>query len=189
MSAPTFVRGAGVGLVLSLVGAALFAMITTVVSPGLAMRGLVALLAFAYVLWLLRSSKERAGRIAVMVFWLIAAAASLVLSPPFLLYVLIHAGLIWLVRSLYFYSGIVPAALDLGLSLLAVSAAVWATTWSGSVFLAIWCFFLVQALFVAIPSDVTSSERAPAAHPPQHDGFQRAHRAADAALKRLATHR
>ena len=189
MSGPTFLKGTGIGLGLSLAGAALFAMFATIVGPGVAMRGLVALLAFAYVLWLLGSSKERAGRLVVVVLWLCAAAANLVMTPPFLLYVLIHAGLIWLIRSLYFYSGIVPAAMDMGLSLLAVSAAVWAATWSGSVFLAIWCFFLVQALFVAIPTDLTSHERASVAHPPHNDGFQRAHRAAEAALKRLATSR
>jgi hypothetical protein len=100
---------------------------------------------------------------------------------------MIHVGAIWLVRSLYFYSGIMPALMDLGLTSLSVSAAVWAITRSGSVFLATWCFFLVQSLFVAIPPAVQRKAKPELNTPVDNDGFERAKRQADAALRQLFT--
>jgi hypothetical protein len=101
------------------------------------------------------------------------------------LYVLIHVGAIWLVRSLYFYSGVVPALMDLSISTFSVSATAWAISRSGSVFLATWCFFLVQALFVAIPPAI---KRRQARQPvTDNDNFARAKRDADKALHQLFT--
>ena len=72
--------------------------------------------------------------------------------------------------------------MDLGLSALSISAAVWAITHSGSVFLATWCFFLVQALFVTIPPAL-KRRAARRQAPPQH--FEHARRRADEALRQL----
>ena len=101
---------------------------------------------------------------------------------------MLHIGLIWLVRSLYFYASVVSALTDLGLSGLALAAAVWAVTHTGSLFLAIWCFFLVQALFVAIPHAL-SGKAAPGIQPAadRDDRFERAHRAAEAAVRKLSS--
>ena len=41
-------------------------------------------------------------------------------------YVLVHVGLVWLVRSLYYYSGLLPALADLASRLLGAAFAVWA---------------------------------------------------------------
>ena len=76
--------------------------------------------------------------------------------------------------------------MDLGISTLSVSATVWAITRSGSVFLATWCFFLVQALFVAIPPTV-QRKRAQAKQRTDDDNFDNARRRADAALRQLFT--
>jgi len=64
---------------------------------------------------------------------------------PLVAYVLVHVGLAWLVRSLYYYSGVLPALADLGVSVLGTVFAVWAANRSGSAWLAFWSFFLVQA--------------------------------------------
>jgi hypothetical protein len=106
-------------------------------------------------------------------------------APPLSLYLLIHVGAIWLVRSLYFYSGVVPALMDLGLSGLSVSATVWALTRSGSIFIATWCFFLVQALFVAIPPAVKSKRTASLSDSVGNTKFEQAKRRADAAVRQL----
>jgi hypothetical protein len=98
-------------------------------------------------------------------------------------YLLIHAGGIWLVRSLYFYSGLFPAMLDLALSVLGIAAFVWAISRTGSVFLATWTFFLVQAVFTAIPRTV---RRSASAAMPDNAAFDRARKQADAALAELA---
>jgi hypothetical protein len=80
-----------------------------------------------------------------------------------------------------------PALMDLGLSALSISAAVWAITRSGSVFLATWCFFLVQALFVAIPPAVQRKAKHEQNTAADSEVFDRARRDADAALRRLFT--
>jgi len=89
------------------------------------------------------------------------------------------------VRSLYFYSGVLPALMDLGVSTLSISATVWAISRSGSVFLATWCFFLVQALFVAIPPAIKSAQKAQRNTAADNENFERAKRNADQALRQL----
>jgi hypothetical protein len=97
----------------------------------------------------------------------------------------VHVGAVWLVRSLYFYSSIVPAIMDLGLNILGVSTAYWAIIHSGSTFLAIWCFFLVQALFVSIPSTLARLPNTVRGHSTDSGKFERAHRRAEAAIRQL----
>ena len=142
----------------------------------------VALLAFVYVLWLLRHARERAGRVAVVALWLVAALAAFVLAPPFLLYVLIHAGLIWLIRSLYYYSGVVPTLLDLALSGFGVAFALGTVHRTGSVVLGLWAFFLVQAVFVAIPATLRKRRDT---NVRSDSDFDRHRRQAEAALQQL----
>jgi hypothetical protein len=72
---------------------------------------------------------------------------------------------------------------------LSVSAAVWAISRTGSVFLATWCFFLVQALFVTIPPTVQRKTAMEQDHPSLSGNFERAQRQADAALHQLISKR
>jgi len=130
-------------------------------------------------------SKERVGRVTTLSLWSALAAVTWWLAPPLPLYLLIHVGAMWLVRSLYFYSGVLPALMDLGLSALSITAAVWAITQSGSVFLATWCFFLVQALFVAIPPAVKRKATPARNTVIENEPFERARRLADQALTQL----
>mgnify|MGYP007068803260 CR=1 FL=1 len=77
--------------------------------------------------------------------------------------------------------GLLPALLDMALVAFGVIALSAVLSRTGSVLLGCWCFFLVQALFVAIPR----TPGADSASVPPDDGFQRAHMAAQAALSRL----
>jgi len=74
---------------------------------------------------------------------------------------------------------------DLGLSVLAVSAAVGTALHSHSPMLSMWTFFLIQSLFVAIPESLAPSS---SVIPDDTTPFRRAQQAADAALRRLVTH-
>lgn len=180
---PSFLQGVLVALLLSFFGGAVFVTLKVLLAPGLLLRTVIALLALAYVLYLLSRSRERTGRIVCIVLWTLIATITWVLHPPLLLYVLVHAGLIWLIRSLYFHASVLAALADLGLSALSLAAAIWATSQSHSLMLALWCFFLVQALFVAIPASLRSSTATQETS--GDEGFQRAHRCAEAALRRL----
>jgi hypothetical protein len=187
MTRPTFFEGVGVGLAASLSGAALFSALTSWFAPGLAMRLLIAALGIAYILYLLRRSRERVGRVVVIAVWLVAAGIIGFLQPPLILYVALHIGLIWLIRSLYFYHSALASLADLGLTGLALAAAVWALTTTASLLLGLWCFFLVQALFVSIPGNLPRKPLAVPSAAVGEDRFQHAHRVAQAALRKLAS--
>ena len=185
MKRPTFFHGVIVAAVLALFASAVIATLTPFVGLGSVIRLVIPALGLAYLLYLLRASRERVGRVTTLTLWSALAAVTWWISPPLVFYVLIHVGAVWLVRSLYFYSGVLPALLDLGLNALSVCAAIWALRRSESAFLATWCFFLVQALYVAIPSRIGKKPRPEVARVINNEGFERARRQADAALKQL----
>jgi len=182
----TFLNGVVVAAILAFVASAVVATLTPYIGTGSVVRLVIPGLAIAYLVYLMRSTKERTGRITTLTLWSVLAIVTWWIAPPLPFYVLIHVGAIWLVRSLYFYSGIFPSLMDLGLSALSVSAFVWAVSRTGSVFLATWSFFLVQALFVAIPPRMQG--KAGAATVVDNDAFDRARRQADAALRILINH-
>ena len=183
---PSFGASLGVGLVLSLCGAAALSVLGPILFAGYALRAVIAIVAFAYVLYLIGKSGERVGRVTTVVCWLAVALGASVAGLPLGAYVLVHVGLIWLVRSLYYYSGVLSALADFGLGLLGVVFAVWAAQRTGSAWLAFWCFFLAQSFHVLIPQSLSSRQsQAPGAD----DAFNRAHRAAEDAIRRLSTAR
>jgi hypothetical protein len=189
MSAQTrhvsFGRGLGAAAVLSLCGAAVLAALAPWVGTGTALRAVIALLGLAYVLYVVGRSGERVGRLTTLVCWAAAASLAWLMGPSLVGYVLVHAGLVWLVRSLYYYSGLLPALLDLGITTLGVAFGAWAAQRSGSAALAFWCFFLVQAAHTLIPPSLTS--RTDAAGDDARDAFARAHRAAESAVRRMSS--
>ena len=187
MKRPSFIHGVIVAAVLGFFASAAVATLTPFVGLGAVIRLVIPALGLAYLLFLFSRSTERLGRVTTLSFWSALAAITWWVAPPLPLYLLIHVGAVWLVRSLYFYSGLVPALMDLGISTLSVSATVWAITRSGSVFLATWCFFLLQALFVAIPPSMQNKSKASLEKAADNDTFNHARRQADEALRQLFT--
>jgi hypothetical protein len=183
---PSFGASLGLGLVLSLCGAAALSVLGPIVFAGFALRAVIAVVAFAYVLYLIGKSGERVGRVTTVVCWLVVALGAAVAGLPLGAYVLVHVGLIWLVRSLYYYSGLLPALADFGLGLLGVMFAAWAAQRTGSAWLALWCFFLAQSFHVLIPQSLGSRESQARG---ADDTFNRAHRTAEEAIRRLSTAR
>jgi hypothetical protein len=187
MKQPTFFEGAVVALVASIAGSVLFTALTPLFAAAWVLRLLIAGLGLGYILYLFSRSRERIGRTTALAFWTLASGAAWWLAPSLPLYLLLHLGLIWLIRSLYFYSSLLCALADLALGGFALAAAVWASIHTGSLFLGIWCFFLLQALFVAIPAslDRKASERQSPPH--REDRFRHAHRAAESAMRKLSS--
>jgi hypothetical protein len=184
---PSFARGVGVAFALALAGGAVLAVLAPWFGLGTALRAVIALVGFAYTLYVIGSSGEPVGRITTIACWGVVAIGACIVGLPFVGYVLVHVGLVWLVRSLYHYSGVLPALVDLALSLLGAAFGAWAAQRSGSAWLALWCFFLVQAFHALIPATLVKRGN-PATE--TDDAFAHAHRAAEAAVRRLtsATH-
>ena len=184
---PTLFEGVGVALMASVFAGAVSFALLAFFPPALVLRGVTSALTLAYVVYLLVRSPDRVGRVSVIALWVALSAAIALLDPPLMLYVAIHLGLVWLIRSLYFYSSVLSSLADLGLTGLGLAVAVWAAAQTGSVFMTVWCLFLVQALFCVIPPDLrhTPVRRVAGIH--TDDRFDRAHRSAEAAVRKLST--
>lgn len=184
MSRPTFLEGAGVALVLAVAGGVAFTLLVPLLAGVVVLKGIAAAAGLAYLLYLLTRSGARAGRVTAVAAWALATAAAWWLAPSLLLYLLVQAGVLWLLRSLLFHRGLLATVADLGLTGFGLLAAGWALARTGSVGAALWCFFLVAALFVAIPARFprrpAANDDAPA------DRFYQAQRTAEAALRELA---
>ena len=183
MSRPSFWREVGVALALSIAGAVAYHAIAVFIGSALALRLVVAGLGIVYAVALLRGTRARVGRLLAIAAWLALDVAFFVFDPPLLLWLLAQAFAIWLLRCWCCYASFIAALVDGALGLFAVAAAMVAATHSHSVFLALWSFFLVQALFALIPD--TLQPRLAAAHTDEEDRFDQAQRSAEAALRRL----
>lgn len=188
MTRPSFFEGVLVAGVASLSASVLHAALGILTSGPMALRCVIAGIGLGYLLYLLSRTTERVGRVTTLVAWTLAAAAAWGLGLPILPYLYLHLGLIWLIRSLYFHASLLAGAADLGVTGLGLAAGLWAGVHTGSVLLSVWCLFLVQALFVAIPPHLPRPVSPPMGDR-DADRFQRAHRLADSALKRLAAQR
>lgn len=183
MTRPGFWREAGVALALSVAGAIGFHASSALVGSSAALRILIAVAGLVYAVLLLRGVRARGGRLLAIAAWLALDVALFVLQPPLLFWLLAQTFAIWLLRCWCCYGSLVAAFADGVLCLFALAAAVFGAAHSHSVFLALWSFFLVQALFVLIPE--TLRPRPAAASPDDEDRFEHAHRSAEAALRRL----
>lgn len=187
MKRPGFFEGVLVAALLAAASGVAGAVLAPLFGLAVVVRLLIPALGLAYFLYLLGRSGERTGRLTVLAAWAVLAALSAWFAPPLPLYLAMHAGALWLLRSLYFYSGVLPALMDLGLTAASIAVTAWAATQSGSLSLTTWCFFLVQALFVAIPPAVRRGNPAASAPPVPNEDFVRARRRAEAALQQLFT--
>lgn len=186
MKRPTFLEGVSVAIAISLAGAVLYTAVETVFPTIPVLRLLIAGISLVYVVYLLSRSPERVGRVTAAAAWLLVAGLLWFTQPPLLIYVLGHLGAVWLIRSLYFYSSALSALADMGLNGLGLAAAIWALTRTGSVFLGLWCFFLVQALFVMIPKNYRHKPGPSKAGHESEDRFQHAYRVAETAVRKLS---
>jgi len=187
MKRESFLRGVVVAFIFAVFSAVGFIALKPVFGATLLLQWLIAACAGLYIVYLLSRSNEKSGRLAVPALWALGTIVIWHTVPGLTLFLLAHVGMVWLVRSLYFHAGILSALLDLALCAAAVLAAVAAARSSHSVFLSVWSFFLVQALFVAIPTVVSSKAPVPATD--SNDQFHRALATAEAALRRLHTPR
>jgi len=185
MKKATFIEGVGIALIASITVAVLFTVMSSMFVGANVFMLLVAGLAFSYISYLLLRSKERTGRITVVVIWSLVTLISLVFVSSLILYVAIQLLMIWLMRSLYFYNSIFSALIDLAMTAMSLVVAIWALTVSGSLFLTFWSFFLVQALFVYIPKNFMARNKAEEASQIQDDKFEYAHHAAEVAVAKL----
>lgn len=187
MKSPSFPEGVLLALAAGVLSSVAYAVLPGVVGLESTSRALITGLGLGYVMYLLHRSRERTGRVVTLAAWLLLAGTSWFLIMDPLAYLALHLGLIWLIRSLYHQPGPLAALIDLALSLFAVTAGVWACAQANSIFMGVWTFFLVQAVFVGIPSLGGGGTRGDATPGNQTDRFQLAYRGAEEALRKLSS--
>jgi len=139
----------------------------------------------SYLIYLLKNSNARIGRVMVISGWAVTSLVCWLFEVPLFEQVLIQAGSIWLVRSLYFHGSLFAALFDLGLVSIGLAASAWAMVNTGSLATAVWSFFLIQALFCWIP-DLSRKESSDVCRPQsEQTSFQSAHRIALDAVHKL----
>jgi len=183
---PGFLPGVLLSAMFAVAAAAAFAVLSPFTGTVFAFRLIVAALGLVYAVYLLRKSAAAVGRVTVMSLWTAAALAAWWFHLPLPLYLTVHVLAVWLIRSLYFHSGLLPALADLALGAAGLVLSAWAASRTGSLLIATWSFFLVQALFASIPETVGSRCKAAPADESAGRRFERARREADRALKQLA---
>jgi hypothetical protein len=181
MSGHGFWRAVGIGLLASLAGTVAFHVFAPLLGSGTALRASLALLAGAAALAVLFDRGRRIGRFVAFAAWLGVLVLLLVFDPTLWLWAAVPVFVAWLMRSLFHYQTLLQAGADALLALFALASGWLVLRHTHSVFLALWCFFLVQALTALMPRTRTAT---PA---PCGDRYDQAQRNAEAALRRLAT--
>ncbi|MEE9321631.1 MAG: hypothetical protein V3U76_14380 [Granulosicoccus sp.] len=179
------------GIALALLFALISSVLLLVLSPGLSgvafIRVLVPILVFAYLIYLNRLRANKTGQVTSLLLWCLFSLTLWLLSPALPGYVLLHTIALWLIRSSYFHRHLTTMAVDLGLSLFALVVAYWTMVYAGSIFLSVWCFFLVQAGFVSITARHSSMANSYMPDITETNNFDSARHKAEQALQQLAT--
>ena len=185
MKPPGIIDGVIVALVISLGAAAINLVLGGFIDYATLFNLVLCGSTLAYLVYLLKRSSAKAGRVVVIASWAISSLTGWFFELPLFELILIQAGIIWLVRSLYFHGSIFAAALDFGLVSAGLAASTWAMVNTGSLAGALWSFFLVQVLFCWIPD--LARKQPGEIYRNQHDSssFQSAHRVALDAVRKL----
>ena len=138
-----------------------------------------------YLLYLLKRSPTRVGRVVLMSAWACVSLVGWFFGLALLEQILIQAAFIWLTRALYFHNSLFSAALDFGLVAVGLAAGAWAMVNTGSQAAALWSFFLLQALFCWIPELARKQRDGDIKAAAGNASFQSAHRVAADAVRKL----
>lgn len=178
MNAAGFWRGVGLAVLLSVVGGVAFTLFAPLLGGQIAMRGVLLLVAGGCLADMLLRNQAVAGRLLSAALAVLIAAALLIFDPPLWFWWSVLAGYLWLLRSLGRGATPLRALIDGALTLIGLACALATLRQSGSVWLALWCWLLLQAIAGAI----TASRRQSKA---DGDHFSRARQNAQAALRSL----
>ena len=182
----SFFHGVLLALALSFIGSAAYAVLAPLVSTYWMSRLAISIMVGLYAIYLLRATESRIGRVTAFAGLFLTTGAAVVMELPVAFYALSHTTYIWLVRACYFHKSVLSAVVDLIMSAFALIVAVWALQETNSLFMAFWSFFLVQAAIVPFIKSRFTLVFSNAGGPRQsEEPFERAHRTAEAALRKL----
>lgn len=187
MKTPSFWRQVGFGLLLSVIGGVVFTALRPLMGTELVLRGLIIGLGAAYLALLLHDLRARIGVVVTLACWVVVTGLLLAFNPTLWVWLLVQVLLIWLLRCLYRYDSLAAASADAALSGFALAMALVTADYTHSLFLTLWSYFLVQAIYVFIPRGrAGDASFALEPEPEPDDAFGQAYRTAEDALRRLS---
>jgi len=145
--------------------------------------GIVAVVTFLYILYLLARARGQTGRLALGTISAVALVLGALFGVKLPVMFCLAVGLIWLIRVLYAHAALIGAAEDAFLCVFALGWAFGTLSLTHSFVWAVWSFFLTQALFVLIPVRSLRFGASPA--DTAADAFARAQAAAEMSIRQL----
>jgi len=149
--APGVMDGVAVALVAALASAAGLPLALSLLPIGLALRGLIALVAGGYVLYLLARRGRAVGVPSAIAAWLLGAMLIAVCVPSVAATLVAHALLAWALRAALYHTRPLAVLADLGLCAGGVLFALWAVDRTHSLGVGVWCLLLSQIAFIWLP--------------------------------------
>jgi len=148
---------------------------------------MIAFLSSLYGFYLLYSSGKRTGTLTVLCLWVTSLVIIWTSGTPANSFLLMHLAALCVLRSLLFHPSLAGLFLDACLQLCAAFCSFWSLHRTGSVFLSVWSFFLVQATFYRIRHLLPgrSATRKELSLETSENRFNSAQRDAEAALNKL----
>ena len=185
MKQPGIIDGIIIAAVISIAAAVANLLFGGLFGRGVLFNLLLLAAALTYLLFLLKRSPTRVGRVVLISSWALVSLGAWFFGLSLLEQILIQAAFIWLARALYFHNSLFSAALDFGLVAVGLAAGAWAIANTGSPAAALWSFFLVQALHCWIPDLARKQCGAEHKAGAGKSSFQSAHRVATDAVRKL----
>jgi hypothetical protein len=185
MKTPGIIDGIIIAIVISLGAGAAKLLLGGFIAYGSLFNLVLYAATLTYLVYLLKLSRARIGRVVAIAGWGLISLACWFFDILLFEQVLIQAGYIWLVRSLYFHGSMFSAALDFGLVSVGLAASAWTMVNTASLPAALWSFFLVQALFCWVPQLSRQQSAGIQGCERQQSSFQSAHRVALDAVRKL----
>ena len=186
LKGPGILQGIGFAIVASCAAGFLAITLPVLFMSATSSTLIVAALSLGYLVFLLKQGQTRRGRVVVISAWFALSLGGWLIDASLVTQILLQLSLIWIVRSLYFHASVLAALLDLVLIIMALAAGIWAILHTGSLMMAVWCFFLCQSLFGAIPEFSRRNNSDEVSSPSAKDRFQTAHRVAQEAVRKLS---
>ncbi|GAB4190901.1 MAG: hypothetical protein Tsb002_19110 [Wenzhouxiangellaceae bacterium] len=187
MRALGFWRSVALAIGLSVLGTALWHLLSLMMGSILAVQMSIAAMALVYALVLLRCQRGRSGRLAAFSAWLLLSLGLMAAPVSLLGFALAQLAMLWLMRSVYSYRTLLPALGDAAISGIAVLIAIWTLLHSHSLLLTLWSFWLCQALVALLPPRFPTGRDDHDRHSPSSLRFDQAHDRAREALAVLAS--
>lgn len=185
MRRPSVFEGVWVAAIISAIGAAFLSVYPYAMYLSDPEQLVFTALAGFYIFYLLFRSEEKTGRITIALIWIVVSLVCLFVIGNTLFLLVSQLGMSWLVRLLYYHNGVLTAFADFILICLGVLFAAWASNETYSTFLTLWCFFLVQSLFVLIPANISIKGNSRQHNIDTSDRFAHAHQVAEMAVRKL----